>query len=126
MEARLMNEFAALMKQLTLVSAVTVIALSGIAEERPAGPQDALGLALGPLSQPPQEYRADFGKFRSPLLFADGTRVQTPGDWQRRREEILSTWHKIMGPWPSLVERPRVEVVKTTQRQDIAQQQLRV
>jgi len=47
---------------------------------------------------PPEQYRSDFGNFRSPLVFADGTRVQNPADWQRRREEILSTWRKIMGP----------------------------
>ena len=75
---------------------------------------------------PPEQYRSEFGKFRSPLLFADGTRVQNPAGWQRRREEILSTWHKIMGPWPPLIEKPRVEVVNTTHRENIAQQQLRI
>jgi dienelactone hydrolase len=65
-------------------------------------------------------------KFRSPLVFNDGTRVQTPADWPRRREEILSTWHQIMGPWPPLIERPRVEVVSTVRRQNITQQQLRI
>jgi dienelactone hydrolase len=47
-------------------------------------------------------------------------------DWQRRRAEILSTWHKIMGPWPSLIEKPRVETLKTTRRENILQHQLRV
>src|SRR5262249_49349836 len=49
--------------------------------------------------EPPQKYRSDFGSFHSPLLFADGTRVRTPADWQRRRAEILATWHSAMGPW---------------------------
>jgi hypothetical protein len=75
---------------------------------------------------PPEQDRSDFGNFRSPLVFADGTRVQNPQDWERRREEILSKWHKIMGPWPSLIERPRVEVVSTTRRENITQQQLRI
>jgi dienelactone hydrolase len=74
---------------------------------------------------PPEQYRADLGNFRSPLLFADGTRVQNSADWQRRREEILSTWHKAMGPWPSLIEKPRVEVVNTMRRENIIQQELR-
>jgi dienelactone hydrolase len=59
-------------------------------------------------------------------MFADGTRVQNPADWQRRREGILSTWHKIMGPWPPLIEKPRVAVVNTTRRESITQQQLRI
>jgi len=75
---------------------------------------------------PPEQYRSDVGNFRSPLVFADGTRVQNPADWPRRREEILSRWHNIMGPWPPLIERPRVEVVNTTRRESITQQQLRI
>src|SRR6266496_2100948 len=75
---------------------------------------------------PPEQYQSDFGKFRSPLEFADGTRVQSPADWQRRRGEILFTWHKIMGPWPPLIESPRVQVVNTTRRENISQQQLRI
>jgi len=38
--------------------------------------------------QPPEQYRSDFGTFRSTLLFADGTQVKTPADWQRRQEQI--------------------------------------
>jgi dienelactone hydrolase len=81
---------------------------------------------LAKFFQPPEQYRSDFGTFRSPLLFADGTQVRTPADWQRRREEILSTWHTIMGPWPPLVERPRVETVATTRRENLTQHQLRL
>jgi dienelactone hydrolase len=87
---------------------------------------------LAPLFRPPDPYRSDYGKFRSPLQFADGTQVKTPADWapaagwSRRRVEILSTWHRIMGPWPPLIEKPRVETVKTTRREDITQHQLRL
>ena len=31
-----------------------------------------------------------------------------------------------MGPWPALIEKPRVEVVNTTRRENITQQQLRI
>ena len=75
---------------------------------------------------PPENYRSDFGGFRSPLVFADGTPVRTPADWLRRRAEILATWHRIMGPWPPLMEKPRVEVVNTTRRENIIQQQIRI
>ena len=46
---------------------------------------------LAQFFQPPEKYRHDFGNFRSPLLFADGTPVKTPADWHRRRQEILTT-----------------------------------
>jgi dienelactone hydrolase len=82
--------------------------------------------ALAPFFTPPEKYRTDFGSFRSPLLFADGTRVRTAADWPRRRAEILSTWHKVMGPWPPLIEKPRVEVVGKVRRGNITQHQLRI
>src|SRR5881396_564985 len=75
---------------------------------------------------PPEQYRSDFGHFPSPLVFADGTRVRNRADWQRRRAEILSTWDRIMGPWPPLIEKPRVQVLNTTRRANITQQQLRI
>src|SRR5436190_23216363 len=75
---------------------------------------------------PPEKYRSDFGNFRSPLLFTNGTRVRNAADWQRRRAEILFTWQDIMGPWPALIDKPRVETIKTTQRENILQHQLRV
>ncbi len=81
---------------------------------------------LAAFFQPPEQYRSDLGKFRSPLLFADGQPVKTAADWQRRRAEILSTWQRLMGPWPALLDKPRVETVKTTQRDGITQHQLRL
>ncbi len=75
---------------------------------------------------PPEKYRSDFGNFRSPLLFEDGAPVRSAADWPRRRDEILSTWNRIMGPWPALIEKPRVEVVKTTRRENLTQHQLRI
>jgi len=35
---------------------------------------------LAPFFAPPQQYRSDFGQFRSPLLFTKGTPVRTPAD----------------------------------------------
>jgi len=81
---------------------------------------------LAPFFRPPEPYRSDYGRFRSPLQFADGTQARTPADWRRRRAEILATWQRIMGPWPPLIASPRVETVKTTRRGDITQHQLRM
>lgn len=92
-------------------------------ERRPQPPPPA---DLAAFFQPPEKYRADFGTFASPLVFADGTPVRTPADWRRRRQEILSTWHETMGPWPSLLQRPRVEIVKALRRENITQHQLRI
>ena len=119
-----------------LVVAPCLVVLSIPSAVRPAEPPKQPGGAsredrqpppeLAAFFHPPDPYRSDYGKFRSPLQFADGTRVKTPADWQRRRAEILSTWHKIMGPWPPLIEKPRVETVKATRREDVTQHQLRM
>jgi len=77
-------------------------------------------------AKPPAEFAGDLGSYRSPLLFDDGTRVRTPADWRKRRVEILRYWHGAMGPWPPLVEEPRVEVLATTRREDFTQKKGRV
>lgn len=76
--------------------------------------------------RPPEKYRNDLGAFRSPLKFADGSPVKTGEDWQRRRGEILDKWHRMMGPWPALIETPNVETVKVTRRENVTQSQLRL
>jgi dienelactone hydrolase len=62
--------------------------------------------------QPPQEFDNDFGDYRSPLKFYDGRPVKTAEDWGLRRQEILDKWHKLMGPWPELLEHPAVRILK--------------
>ena len=83
-------------------------------------------IPLAPLFKPPREFEGQLGEYRSPLLFADGTKVTSADDWQRRRQQILDQWHEIMGPWPALIERPMVESVKISRRGKITQRQLRL
>src|SRR5437899_4153094 len=98
---------------------VFVAALPGAAAVR----TDQCPPDLAEFFAPPQQYRSDFGKFRSPLVFNDGTPVKTPADWRRRRSEILATWQKLMGPWPALIDKPRIEVLNSSRRENIVQQQ---
>ncbi|MBN1590606.1 MAG: hypothetical protein JW888_13915 [Pirellulales bacterium] len=76
--------------------------------------------------RPAKRYRGCLGEYRSPLLFDDGRQVETAADWQRRRREILQTWHAAMGPWPALVDAPRVETIQTTRRGRVMQHRLRL
>jgi dienelactone hydrolase len=105
----------------------TVIAglLWGLAEGgQPVTPAPPEGLAE--FFRPPDKSRNDLGAFRSPLKFDDGALAKTPQDWQRRRREILSTWHQAMGEWPALIKNPEVETVKTTRRENVTQHHLRL
>src|SRR5262245_36791328 len=105
-----------------LLGEVGATATMALAQKK--GPQPPA--ALAEFFRPPEKYRNDFGAFRSPLKFADGSPVKTARDWPRRRAEILKTWHKAMGPWPALIENPKVETVKVTRRENLTQHQLRL
>ena len=81
---------------------------------------------IAPFFIPPPELAHDFGEYRSPLRFYDGTPVKTRTDWQRRRHEILKTWHGIMGAWPPLIKKPKIEYLAKELRENFTQHQVRV
>jgi len=60
---------------------------------------------------PPPEFAGDLGTFRSLLRFEDGRPVTNPAEWAERRQEIRRVWHRFMGAWPPLLERPALEVL---------------
>jgi len=66
--------------------------------------------------QPPAELADKYEPYKSPLKFADGTIAKTPDDWRKRRVEILERWHKRLGAWPPLVEKPEVKKLETVER----------
>ena len=74
---------------------------------------DAIPGQIAPFFSPPPELANDFGKYRSPLRFYNGTPVKTQEDWQKRRNEILKTWHGIMGHWPPMIENPKIKYLET-------------
>src|SRR5690554_5224080 len=76
---------------------------------------------IAPYFSPPKELKNEFGNYPSPLVFEDGTRVKTSDDWQKRRQEILSNWHQMMGEWPDLLEGQEMTILKTEQREDFTQ-----
>src|SRR5262249_6507554 len=53
-------------------------------------------------------------------------RVQSAADWARRRKEILDNWHSLMGPWPTVLEKPRVEVLARSRRDNFTQYRVRL
>ncbi|MCA1685320.1 MAG: prolyl oligopeptidase family serine peptidase, partial [Planctomycetia bacterium] len=95
------------------------------AEDQEKPPGD-LPEALVPAFRPPDEFRDAFGAYKSTLTFDDGRPVRDLADWKRRREQILATWHGIMGAWPPLIERPKVAVQGTERRDGFEQRQVRV
>lgn len=74
----------------------------------------------------PAEFAAPAPALRSPLRFDDGRAVTDPRDWPARRAEILAYWHGVMGPWPDLLARPKLEIVETERRDAIAQHRVQI
>jgi len=76
--------------------------------------------------QPPSAYAPLTGNHASPLKFKDGREVKTAEQWLQRRAEITKDWHTIMGEWPALVEKPNLEILETTHRDNFTQHRIRL
>ena len=87
---------------------------------------DPLWESIAPSFQPPAEFAAVYGDYASPLKFKDGREVKTAADWAQRRQEILTTWHGLMGEWPPLVEKPQLDILETQHRDNFTQHRIRL
>jgi dienelactone hydrolase len=82
--------------------------------------------SIRPFFAPPAQFANDFGSYKSPLVFNDGTPVRTPADWQRRRAEILAAWHDLLGTWPPLIKKPKVQYLEQQHRDNFTQHKVTV
>jgi Alpha/beta hydrolase family len=81
---------------------------------------------LAPFFRPPPQFADDLGAYRSPLKFNDGSLVRTAADWPKRRQEILKAWHEIMGPWPALMEKPKIEYLEQVRSERFSRHHIRL
>ncbi|HUG93276.1 MAG TPA: sialidase [Planctomycetaceae bacterium] len=102
-----------------------MLPLGSRASEPVADSADTAWTRIAPYFAPPEHYADDYGEFRSPLKFDDGRPVTNAREWAKRREEILRTWHELLGPWPEMIERPEVEYVKQEPRDGFVQHTVR-
>jgi hypothetical protein len=91
-----------------------------------AQPEPPIPEPLRSAFAPPAELAGKMGEYRSPLLFRDGKPVKDAADWSKRREEILVTWHGLMGKWPDLLREPKVEYLDRKQRDNFTQHHIRI
>ena len=113
------REFLALMSAMML-NLVLTVSINGEV------PPTQASRKLAPFFRPPAALAGDLGNYRSPLKFADGRPVRTAEDWQKRRQEILKTWHEIMGPWPALLKNPKLEYLEKERREHLTQHHVRL
>lgn len=114
------------MRRMIVAAGVGMALLLGRASA--AEPESApdLAKALAPAFKAPAEFADDLKTYKSPLVFDDGTPVKTAADWQKRRQEILKTWHTAMGAWPAVIEKPKVEFGEKKQREELTEQRLKL
>src|SRR5690606_34036649 len=80
---------------------------------------------IEPYFEPAPDFKNEFGDYRSPLKFYNGSTVASPQDWKKRREEITTQWHKMMGEWPKIITDQEFEYIESTERENIVQQKIR-
>ena len=100
---------------------VTSVGLASPAQETSSAWQ-----IIAPFFRPPAELADQWGSYRSPLLFTDGTAVKTSADWSRRRAELLTEWHALMGPWPLMLENPKLESLTHSRCNSFTRERVRV
>ena len=81
---------------------------------------------LAPFFHPPTEYAERSTRYRSPLLFDDGTSVTSAADWPRRRRQIYNYWMETLGPWPPLITNQPLQVLSVTLRNTVTQKRVRL
>jgi hypothetical protein len=123
------REFLAVLSTMMLNIVLTLSADGEVPDAQPAdqsGPATPASRKLAPFFRPPVDLAGDLGKYRSPLKFADGRPVRNAEDWRKRRQEIVKTWHEVMGPWPAPIEKPKVEYLEKERRDHLTQHHVRL
>jgi dienelactone hydrolase len=80
---------------------------------------------IEPFFSPPDEYKNQYGTYRSSLKFYDGHLVKTPEDWKKRRQEIFTRWNEMMGEWPALLKGQKMNFLDSTRRDGFTQYRVR-
>lgn len=80
---------------------------------------------IAPYFQVPDEFKGEYGAYRSTLKFYDGRPVRTRNDWNDRRTEILERWHGMMGAWPALLRDQELEIVDSVSKEGYTQYRVR-
>ncbi|MEW4488889.1 sialidase [Thalassoglobus sp. JC818] len=106
---------------LSVVTLMLVLAVCDSAEPK----RDTLPKILAESSTPPPELKNDFGEYHSLLLDRNGDELSSLEKWQVRHSELRNEWTELLGAWPPLIERPQVEVLDATDRDEFNELKVR-
>lgn len=111
---------------LSLLFVATLTGFAGAADASSDKEAAAIYEKLAPFFKPPAELAKEFGSYKSPLKFYDGTPVKDAAGWPKRRQEILKKWQDLMGPWPAHIEKPKVEYLEKERRDNLTQHHVKI
>ncbi|OYZ29848.1 MAG: sialidase [Sphingobacteriales bacterium 17-39-43] len=80
---------------------------------------------IAPYFAVPDQFKDQFGPYRSPLKFYDGREVKNPAEWKKRRIEVLDRWNGLMGKWPALITDQKLEFLDSVSKESFTQYQVR-
>jgi dienelactone hydrolase len=80
---------------------------------------------IAPFFASPDQFKGEYGSYRSPLKFYNGSKVKNPSDWIKRRKEILDRWNGLMGKWPALITNQKLEYLDSIRKDGFTQYQVR-
>jgi len=107
-----------------VLARAAMLTVLGAACPAPAGDSSSAGLSE--FFRPPAEFAGQLGGYASPLKFYDGQPVTDRAAWAKRRQEILTRWHGLLGPWPPLIARPILERIESERRENFTQNRVRL
>ncbi len=87
--------------------------------------KEELWKKIKPYFSVPSEFEGQYGRYKSPLKFYNGDTVLTKNDWQKRRGEIFNKWNDLMGSWPGLIKKQKMEVLDTQKKEGYTQYKIR-
>ncbi len=116
-----------LISSLFVILAICIHAFTGKAQNGRKSDTDIEKIweKISPCFTPAQEYKENYGNYRSPLKFYNGDPVKTAADWNRRRKEILTRWNEMMGKWPPFLKNQKMEIIETTQEDGFIKHRVR-
>jgi hypothetical protein len=119
-----LNYLTGLVLQAVMLFSISPAILSQIPAGSNAIAQEAWK-QISPFFSPPDNFMEQYGDYRSPLKFYNGQEVRSPGDWKLRRKEILDRWNEMMGPWPPLIKKQKMEILETVKEPGYLQHRIR-
>ncbi|MEH6306699.1 sialidase [Olivibacter sp. CPCC 100613] len=94
-----------------------VIPLYAQMTESSESKKEALWKKIAPYFSPPQGFQDKQDMLRPLTVFYNGDTLHTAKDWPKRQLEIKKRWDSLMGNWPTLLQRQKLSIIDTKEKE---------